>query len=52
MSQADEWFLVVAFTIVSVMLAGLRQRFKRVEAKLDKILDRNSSADYPKSTLL
>ena len=37
MSERDGWFMVVCFTIVTVLLAGIRDRLKRIEEKLDNL---------------
>lgn len=40
MSNLDGLFLVACFTIVIVYLAGIRDRLKRIEEKLDKLIGR------------
>jgi hypothetical protein len=37
MSNADEWFLSMAFGVVTAILWAMRERLKRIEEKLDKM---------------
>jgi hypothetical protein len=38
MSNADELFFAICFTILTVLLIGLRERLKRIEEKIDRSL--------------
>ena len=38
MSKGDEYFFTICFTILTILLVGLRDRLKRIEVKIDKSL--------------
>lgn len=38
MNKGQEWFITICFTLVIVFLFGIRDRLKRIEEKIDKVL--------------
>lgn len=37
MNNADAWTTAIAFGVLVAFLAGIRERLKRIEGKLDKL---------------